>query len=114
MNFLQSSFNRQWILTVKTEAEMVLMKYFCFYFPVRLGIIKTTQKKPFDWTLYFRFGVLVTSAVSFLESLMTLIYFTLHDVEYFKNQAKLMQENIEDYSSNSAFDMLLEHFVACK
>jgi hypothetical protein len=64
------------------------MKYFCFYFPVRLG-------------------VLLTSVLSGLQALAALIYFLLHDVNHFKNFFKDMQENIDDYSSNEIFNKFL-------
>lgn len=116
VNFLQSSFNRRWFLTVKQKARMVCMKYFCFHFPVRLwfyrqqitGKIKRQKKNA------FRFGVLVTSVISCLETLIILIYWTMNDVDYFKSSAKMFQENIEEYSSNAAFDTFLEFAESCK
>lgn len=68
---------------------MVLMKYFCFYFPIRLGVI-------------------ITSVISSVETGVFLIYCIMNDVDHFTALIKGIQENIEDYSSNYVFDKFLE------
>lgn len=71
------------------------MKYFCFYFPVRLG-------------------VMICSVMSILEALVVLAYFLINDSDTLKERAREMQENIDDYSSNDVFNRFLEHFERCK
>lgn len=71
------------------EGEMVLMKYFCFYFPTRLGVI-------------------ITSVISLVETGVFLIYCIINDVDHFTVIIKGIQENIEEYSSNYVFDKFLE------
>lgn len=74
---------------------MVLMKYFCFYFPVRLGVI-------------------ITSIISSGQGAACLAYVIMYDEQYFKKWVKDVQENIEDYSSNQVFDMSLEIIDECE
>lgn len=71
------------------------MKYFCFYFPVRLG-------------------VLITTVLSGLQGLIVLIYFLLKDASSFKTSVTAMQESIDEYSSNEFFDRFLSLSEDCK
>lgn len=74
---------------------MVLMKYFCFYFPVRLGVV-------------------VTSCVSVIEVLINLIYFLMTTATDFKNMVRNIQKNLYEYSSNDVFVKCLELAESCK
>lgn len=85
---------RSFFVNIKSN-EMVLMKYFCFYFPVRLG-------------------VLITSISSFLEALVFCTYCLMYDSQHFKHMVQHIQENIDDYSTNKEFDMFLDFADNCE
>lgn len=74
---------------------MVLMKYFCFYFPVRLGVI-------------------IASVFSSLQSVALLIYAMIHDIEYLKENIEEIQKNIDQYSSNEFFEKFLRLSAECE
>lgn len=74
---------------------MVFMKYFCFYFPVRLG-------------------ALITSGFYFIESLLTLAYVLVNDSKFFKDFFENVQENIDDYSTNEVFEKVLKLAIECE
>lgn len=82
-------------LSPKFVIRMVLMKYFCFYFPVRLGVI-------------------ITSVISIGQASVFLIYGVLNDANHFKDIISGVQENIEVYSTNQIFDKFLELSASCK
>lgn len=86
---------RKYSVELRQLTKMVLIKYFCFYFPVRLGVI-------------------ITSVLACLQSLMSLVYCMINDTKHFKMIIDDMQENIEDYSSNQVFDKFLEIAEKCK
>lgn len=58
--------------------------------------------------------MLVTSGVSFLETLVLSIYCAMYDSDHFKSIVKSVQENIDDYSSNKVFDMFLDFADNCE
>ncbi|CAO1396800.1 unnamed protein product [Diamesa serratosioi] len=68
---------------------MVAMKYFCFYFPVR-------------------FGVVIVSCLGIIQGLIPIILFLVWDAAKLKEFVRNFQENIGDYSSNFVFDRFLE------
>lgn len=72
-----------------------MMKYFCFYFPVRLG-------------------VLITSGLNFFENLSSLGLQLLHDSKYFKDYCENILKNIDDYSTNDVFEKFLKMVIECK
>lgn len=74
---------------------MVLIKYFCFYFPVRLGVI-------------------ICSVLAMAQSLVSLIYCILNDANHFEDIIEDLQKNIDDYSSNQVFDRFLEISKKCE
>jgi hypothetical protein len=74
---------------------MVVMKYFCFYFPVRLGVI-------------------ITSSFTCFQSLVTIGYTLMYDVEYLQNLVKETVEKIDEYSSNEYFNKFLEYADECE
>lgn len=71
------------------------MKYFCFYFPVRLGVF-------------------FTSIFGALQSLAVLIYALIYDAEYLKTTIKDIEERIDEYSSNEFFDRCLQEAGECE
>jgi hypothetical protein len=71
---------------------MVMMKYFCFYFPVRTG-------------------VLITSVLSAAQSMALLAYCFLKSADDLKAMAEDVMININDYSSNEAFEMSLDFVI---
>lgn len=72
-----------------------MMKYFCFYFPVRLG-------------------VLITSVFYLFESLAYLAAVFMRGSEFLKEFAEKMLENSDDYSMNEVFEKSLKMIVECK
>lgn len=93
MNF---QFQLVLFLTSLSQAvNMVLMKYFFFYFPVRLGVI-------------------FTSIFSGIQGSFALIYVLLHDEKHYKNVVKDLEEKIDEFSSNEAFNKLLILAGDCK
>lgn len=56
----------------------------------------------------------MTSVASSLETGAFLVYCLINDTEQLKRSIKDVQEHIEDYSSNYAFDMFLEFADSCK
>lgn len=72
-----------------------MMKYFCFYFPVRTG-------------------VLITSFLSILQSMGLLAYCIVNTAEDFKNIATDVKIHIDDYSSNQAFETSLDFVIQRK
>jgi hypothetical protein len=82
-----TSFDRQ-----SRRATMVVMKYFCFYFPVRSG-------------------VLITSSLSILQSVTLLSYCVINTEKDLRKKCENVRENIEDYSSNQVFDSILDFAI---
>lgn len=74
---------------------MVVMKYFCFYFPVRLGVI-------------------IASVFSSLQSVIVIIYALIHDTAYLKENIEEIQKNIDSYSSNEFFEKFLRLAAECE
>lgn len=72
-----------------------MMKYFCFYFPVRLG-------------------VLITSGFYLFESLSSLAAELMRGSKFFKDFAEKLLENIDDYSTNDFFEKSLKMIIDCK
>lgn len=71
---------------------MVMMKYFCFYFPVRTG-------------------VLITTSLSALQTMALLAYCFLRSAEDLKVMAEDVMIHIDVYSSNEAFETSLDFVI---
>lgn len=76
----------------ETLATMVLMKYFCFCFPIRIS-------------------VLITSSVVILENLLILGVVLMYNEEDLKLKAEKFQEMKKDLSTTEQLDTFLD-FVA--
>lgn len=76
------------------SSKMVAMKYFCFCFPVR-------------------FGVVVVSCLCIIQALVPIALFLVWDAAKLKEFVRNFQENIGDYSSNFVFDRFLEIVENC-
>ena len=74
---------------------MVLMKYFCFCFPIR-------------------FGVLITSSAVILENLITLGVILMCNAEDLKLKAEKFQEMKKDLSTTEHLDTFLDYIVKSK
>lgn len=68
---------------------MVLMKYFFYCFPVRLG-------------------VLITSSLAIIENLIVLGVFLMYNEEVIKSKAEELKEVVKELSSFDYFDQFLD------
>lgn len=74
---------------------MVLMKYFCFFFPVRLGVI-------------------ITSVFNAVQCLVQISFALAYDAEFLKGKITETIDKIDEYSSNEYFDQFLEYAEKCE
>lgn len=75
--------------------KMVVMKYFCFYFPVRLGVI-------------------ISSVFSSVQSVVVLMYAVWYDTDFLKETIDEIEKEIDLYSSNEYFEKFLKLSGECE
>lgn len=68
------------------------MKYFCFCFPIRMGVV-------------------ITSSLVILENLMYLVVILMYNAEDLKLKAEKFQEMKKDLSSTEQLDSFLNYVV---
>jgi hypothetical protein len=88
------------VLTQKwTEAVMVLMKYFCFFLPVRLGII-------------------ITSVMSIIENGIGFIGIFMYSAQDIAKWAEDLRDKTKDNSydttSQELYEIFIEYAKECK
>lgn len=70
---------------------MAVMSYFCFFFPLRLGVI-------------------ICSVLVMIQTIIPLVYILIYDADDIRRMSEETQEDIEDFDTNFVFDWLLEYF----